>query len=123
MTVLLRLLITAVAIWGAATFIDGIRYTGSTLGLVGLSLLFGVANALIRPILAFFSLPVLILTLGLFTLVLNGAMLLITSLLAKRLDIPFHVDSFGAAMLGALLVSVVSTVLSWMFIPSEDDND
>ena len=65
----------------------------------------------------------LILTLGLFTLVLNGAMLLITSLLAKRLDIPFHVDSFGAAILGALLVSVVSTVLSWMFIPSEDDND
>jgi putative membrane protein len=50
-------------------------------------------------------------------------MLLITSLLAKRLDIPFHVDSFGAAILGALLVSVVSTVLSWMFIPSEDDND
>lgn len=122
MNLLLRLLINAVALWGAAKFIDGIRYTGSTSGLLGLSLLFGVANAFIRPVLQFFSLPVLILTLGLFTLVLNGAMLLITSKLAMRLDIPFHVDNFGAAVLGALLVSVVSTVLSWVLIPSEQDD-
>ncbi len=122
MNLLLRLLINAVALWGAATFIDGIRYTGSTAGLLGLSLLFGVANALIRPILQLFSLPMLILTLGLFTLVLNGAMLLITSKLAMRLDIPFHVDSFGAAVLGAVLVSVVSTVLSWVLIPSNPDD-
>ena len=122
MNLLLRLLINAVALWGAAKFIDGIRYTGSTSGLLGLSLLFGVANAFIRPVLQFFSLPVLILTLGLFTLVLNGAMLLVTSKLAMRLDIPFHVDNFGAAVLGALLVSVVSTVLSWVLIPSEHDD-
>lgn len=123
MNLLLRLLINAVALWGAASFIDGIRYTGSATGLLWLALLFGVVNALIRPVLKFLSLPILILTLGLFTLVLNGAMLLITSALATRFDIPFHVDGFGAAMLGALLVSVVSTVLSWVLIPREQDDD
>jgi putative membrane protein len=123
MHLLLRLLINAVALWCAARFIDGIQYTGSTMGLLGLSLVFGVVNAFIRPILEFFSLPVLILTLGLFALVLNAGMLLITSAAATRLDIPFHVDGFGAAMLGALLVSIVGTVLGWVLIPSEQDND
>ncbi|MFN7532321.1 phage holin family protein [Gemmatimonas sp.] len=123
MHVLLRLLINAFALWCAAQFVDGIRYTGSTTGLLGLSLVFGVMNAFIRPVLQFFSLPVLILTLGLFALVLNAAMLLITSAVATRLDIPFHVDGFGPALVGALLVSIVATVLGWMLIPRERDDD
>lgn len=123
MHLLLRLLINAVALWCAARFVDGISYTGSTMGLIGLSFLFGVMNAFIRPILEFFSLPVLFLTLGLFALVLNAAMLIITSKAATRLDIPFHVDGFGAAMLGALLVSIVATVLGWILIPGEKDDD
>ena len=123
MHLLLRLLINAVALWCAARFVDGISYSGSTMGLIGLSFLFGVMNAFIRPILEFFSLPVLFLTLGLFALVLNAAMLIITSKAATRLDIPFHVDGFGAAMLGALLVSIVATVLGWILIPGEKDDD
>jgi putative membrane protein len=123
MHLLLRLLINAAALWCAAQFIDGIRYTGSTTGLLGLSLVFGVVNAFIRPVLAFFSLPVLILTLGLFSLVLNAAMLLITSSVATKLNIPFHVDGFGAALLGALLVSLMSTVLGWILIPADRDDD
>ncbi|GAB1343370.1 phage holin family protein [Gemmatimonas sp.] len=123
MHLLLRLLINAFALWCAARYIDGIRYTGSATGLLGLSLVFGVVNAFIRPILEFFSLPVLLLTLGLFALVLNAAMLLVTSWAATKLNIPFFVDGFGAAMLGALLVSIVATVLGWILIPSEKDND
>lgn len=65
----------------------------------------------------------LIITLGLFSMVLNAAMLLITSALATRLHIPFHVDGFGPAFIGALLVSVASTVLGWILIPSEKDDD
>lgn len=123
MHVLLRLLINAAALWCAARFIDGIRYTGSATGLLGLSVLFGVMNAFIRPILEFFSLPVLILTLGLFSLVLNAGMLLITSSVATKLDIPFHVDGFGPAFMGALLVSVMSTVLGWILIPADRKDD
>lgn len=122
MNLLLRLLINAAALWLAAKFIDGIRYTGSASGLIALSLVFGVANAFIRPILEFFSLPVIILTLGLFSMVLNAAMLLVTSAFATRLDIPFHVDGFGAAFVGALVVSIASTVLGWVLIPSEKDD-
>lgn len=123
MSLLLRLLINAFALWCAARFVDGISYTGSTLGLLGLSLVFGLMNVIVRPILKLFSLPVLILTLGLFSLVLNAAMLLLTSAAATRLDIPFHVDGFGPAFFGALLVSVVGTVLGWILAPSEQDDD
>ncbi len=123
MHMLLRLLINAAALWSATQFVAGIRYTGSATGLLALSFVFGVVNVFIRPVLAFFSLPVLILTLGLFSLVLNAAMLLITSGVATSLSIPFHVDGFRAAMLGALLVSVMSTVLGWILIPADRDDD
>jgi putative membrane protein len=123
MRLLLRLLINAAALWCAAYFIDGIRYTGRAGGLLGLSLVFGTLNVFIRPVLKFFSLPVLILTLGLFSLVLNAGMLLLTSSVATNLDIPFHVDGFGPAFMGALLVSVTSTVLGWLLIPTERDDD
>lgn len=123
MHLLIRLLINAAALWCAARYVDGIRYTGSAMGLLGLSFVFGVVNAFIRPVLEFFSLPVLILTLGLFSLVLNAAMLLVTSSVATKVNIPFHVDGFGAAMVGALLVSVMSTVLGWILIPADRDDD
>ena len=122
MNLVIRLVINAVALWSAATLLDGIDYTGSTPGLLALSLVFGVVNALIRPVLGFFSFPLVLITLGLFTFVLNGVMLLLTSSIAKRLDIPFTVDGFGSALLGALLVSGVSTLLSWLFIRNDRDD-
>jgi putative membrane protein len=121
MNLLLRLLVNAAALWCAAHFIDGISYTGSWPGLLGLALVFGVVNALIRPVLSFFSFPIQILTLGLFTLVLNALMLLLTAFLSRRFDIQFAVDGFGAAFLGALVVSVVSLILSALLI--KDDKD
>jgi putative membrane protein len=121
MTLILRLLINAVALWCAARFIDGISYTGSWQGLVGLALVFGVVNTLVRPVLSFFSFPIQLITLGLFTLVLNAAMLLLTSALATRLGVSFHISGFWAAFVGALLVSILSTILSWVVIPSDAD--
>lgn len=123
MVLILRLLINAVALWCAARFIDGISYVGSWQGLVGLALVFGVVNTLVRPVLSFFSFPIQIATLGLFTLVLNAAMLLLTSALATRVGLSFHISGFPAALIGALVVSVLSTILSWVVIPSDANND
>lgn len=123
MNLILRLLVNAVALWCAAHFIDGIRYTGSWPGLMGLALVFGVVNTLIRPVLSFFSFPIQIVTLGLFTLVLNALMLMLTAFLGRHFDIPFFVDGFVAAFLGALLVSVLSTILGLVFVRKDKDDD
>ncbi len=120
MTVFLRLLINAAALWATARFIDGIHYTGSWPGLVGLALVFGTVNTFIRPVLRFFSFPITILTLGLFTLVINALMLMLTAWIAVRLGIDFAVDGFGAAFVGALCVSVLSMVLSAVLISDDE---
>ena len=111
MSILIRLLVNAVALWCAARFIEGISYSGSWPGLVGLSLVFGIVNAFIRPVLSFFSFPIQLVTLGLFTLVLNALMLMLTAWLAVRFDIAFAVRGFVPALLGAIVVSIVSMVL------------
>ncbi len=123
MSILLRLVINAAALWCAARFIDGISYTGSWPGLIGLALVFGVVNTFIRPVLRFFSLPIRILTLGLFTLVINAAMLLLTARIAAALDIGFTVRGFLPALLGAICVSLLSTVLSAVLISDDKDDD
>ena len=87
--------------------------------LLGVALVFGILNAIVRPILFFFSLPLLIITLGLFTFVLNAIVLLLTSALSSRLGLGFSVDGFGAAFWGAIVISVVSIVLS-LFVPDAD---
>ncbi len=122
MSLFIRLLVNAVALWCAARFIDGISYTGSWPGLVGLSLVFGIVNVFIRPVLSFFSFPLQLLTLGLFTLVLNALMLMLTGWLAARFDIAFAVRGFVPALLGAIVVSLVSMVLG-AFFSSGDDED
>jgi putative membrane protein len=119
MHVLLRLLINAAALWVATRLVSGISYTGDAVALFGVALVFGVLNVLIRPVLFFLSLPFLILTLGLFTLVLNAVMLLITSAASDALGLGFRVNGFGAALLGGLVVSVVSFALS-LLVPSDD---
>ena len=111
MNIIIRLLVNAVALWCAARFINGISYAGSWQGLVALSLVFGIVNAFIRPVLSFFSFPIQIVTLGLFTLVLNALMLMLTAWLAGRFDIAFTVRGFVPALLGAIVISIVSMVL------------
>jgi putative membrane protein len=112
MRFLLRLLITAFALWLAVRYVPGIGWSGSPIGLVGVALVFGVLNALVRPIIAFLSCPLVILTLGLFLLVLNGFMLWLTSMVSAELGLGFTVSGIAPAVIGALVVSITSAVLS-----------
>jgi putative membrane protein len=111
-----RLLANTAALWVASYLLAGISYTGSWPGLLGVALVFGVVNAFIAPVLKVLSLPVQVLTLGLFTFVINALMLMLTSWLAQSLGIAFAVDGFWSALLGALIVSVVSGILSVLLV-------
>jgi len=111
MSFLIRLLVNAVALWVATRVVTGVTYTGAILPLIGVALVFGIVNAVIRPVLKFLTFPFFILTFGLFALVLNGLMLWLTSSLSAALGLGFHVDGFWPAFWGALVVSVVSTLL------------
>ena len=108
---LIRLVINAVALWLAALIVDGISLDGSVFQVLFVALIFGLINALIKPLLKLISAPLIIFTLGLFTLLINAFLLWFTSLLTDVLT----VDGFWAALLGALIVSLVSWVLS-MFL-------
>ena len=114
MRLIIRILINAAALWVAAQIVDGIDLSGNIWGILLVALIFGVINAIIKPIVKLFSLPMLILTLGLFALVINAAMLAITAALTDNLS----VDGFIPALLGALVISVVSAVLNWL-IPDD----
>jgi putative membrane protein len=112
MSFLLRILITAAALWVAVRLVPGISYTGGTPSFLVLALIFGVINAVLRPILMLLSLPLLILTLGLFTFVVNALAFWIASNVSEALGFSFRVAGFGAAFWGAIVVTVVSMVLS-----------
>ena len=123
MRLVLRWVINAVALWVAITYIPGIHAQGGWMSLLGLAVVFGFVNALFRPLLKFLTCPLIILTLGLFTIVINAVMLLLASWLGQQVGIAFTVDGFGAALLGALIISVVSYVLALIVHPEEDDRD
>lgn len=114
--ILVRLLINAVSIWAADWLIEGIRFEGTLLGMVVVALLFGLINAIIKPIVKFFSFPFIILTLGLFTLVINALMLMLTAALTPILT----VDGFIPALLGSVVISIVSLILSWIIDKADD---
>ena len=123
MPFLIRLLVNAVALWVATRFVTGVTYTGALLPLIGVALVFGVVNAIIRPILKLLTLPFYIFTFGLFALVVNGLMLWLTSSLSEALGLGFHVSGFWPAFWGALVVSVVSTILGILIREPEDIHD
>jgi putative membrane protein len=125
MGILIRLGITAVALWISTLVIPGISLnTTSVPGKIGtllvVAVIFGLVNAILRPIVKMIGCGFYILTLGLIALVVNGALFLLTSWIAGKFDVPFHVDSFGKAVLGALLVGIVSWLLN-MLVPDGDD--
>jgi putative membrane protein len=117
---LLRLLINAAALWAATRLVSGISYTGEWPLLFVVALVFGVLNTLVRPILKLLTLPFLIVTLGLFTFVLNAFMLWLTGAVSNALGLGFHVDGFGSAFFGALVVSIVSFTLSFFLVSGHE---
>ncbi|PSM39163.1 hypothetical protein C6Y14_32330 [Streptomyces dioscori] len=110
----------AVAVW----LLDKITLSGDSKGkeigtLLLVALLFGLVNFLVKPVVKVLTFPLFILTLGLITLVVNALMLLLTSWLADKLDLSFHVDGFWTAVLGGLIISIVSWALN-VVLPDED---
>jgi putative membrane protein len=114
MAFLIRLLVNAAALWVASQIVPGVTRTGGWLPFLGVALIFGAVNSVIRPVAKFFTFPLIILTIGLFALVVNGLMLWLTSSLSAMLGLGFHVRGFWAAFWGALVVSIVSTILSML---------
>ena len=117
MNFLVRLLVNAVALAVAAWLITGITLDeGATTGdraltLAIVALIFGLVNALIRPVVKLLALPLIILTLGLITFVINALMLMLTSWITGKLDVEFHVDGFWTALVGALVITIVGWAL------------
>jgi putative membrane protein len=112
MPFLIRLLVNAAALWVATRVVPGVSFDGGTLPFLGVALVFGVINAVIRPVLKILTFPLILVTLGLFALVVNGLMLWLTSSLSASLGLGFHVSGFWPAFWGAIVVSLTSLVLS-----------
>lgn len=117
MRALVRTLINAVALAAAAHFVTGLHYSDIP-SLLIMALIVGLVNAFIRPVVKILSCPLLILTLGLFTFVINAFMLLLAGWVAETFGVRFYVDGFIPAFWGALIVTIVSLLLS-VFVPSK----
>ena len=115
MPFVVRLLINAAALWVATQVVPGVSYIGGWLPFLFVALVFGVINATLRPLAKILTFPLIIVTLGIFALVVNGLMLWLTSALAGSLGFGFHVEGFWAAFFGGLVVSIVSFLLSVSF--------
>lgn len=117
----IRVLVAAVALWVATLIVDGIEVTGSgnledALTLLAVALIFGVVNAVLKPLIKVVGCVFYVLTLGLVALVVNALLFLLTGWLADQLDLPFQVDGFWPAFWGAIVVGVVSWLVN-LIIP------
>lgn len=127
MGILIRLGISAIALWISTLLVSGITLnTHSTLDKIGtlvlVAAIFGVINAVLRPIIKVVGCAFYVLTLGLIALVVNGGLFLLTSWVAGKLDLPFHVaDFWPSAVLGALIVGIVSWLLN-MLVPDRSSS-
>lgn len=115
MRLLIRWLIVSLSLFVAAWLVPGIRVEGNNawLTFAVMAVILGLMNALVRPLLAFLSCPLIILTLGLFVLVINGLTLWLASAIAVNwFHVGFYIDGFWSAFFGALIVSIVSVIFS-----------
>jgi putative membrane protein len=118
-SIAIKVLSNGVALWVAAFLLKGIHLAqgGATMSrqlvtILWVAVIFALVNAVIKPVLTFFSMPVIILTLGLFSLVVNAAMLQLTSWFAGQFNLAFHVDHFvWDALLGSIIITIVSMIL------------
>lgn len=127
MNFVIKVAVNAVALWVAAYFVQGVHladnsgaWTAKAVTIALVALVFGLVNAVIRPVAKLLSFPAIILTLGLFTFVVNAFMLQITEWIAKPLGLSFSIDHFfWDAVLAAVIITVVSWVLS-VVLPDKD---
>jgi putative membrane protein len=122
---LVKTIANAGALWVAVWLLKDITLTGDNAGrkaitLILVALVFGLVNVVVKPVVKLLAFPLFILTLGLITLVINALMLLLTSWLANKLDLAFHVEGFGTAVIGALIISIVSWALH-VILPDDKD--
>lgn len=116
-----RIATTAVALAVAAWLLAGIRFSGPRHGtaevehklvpLLVVAVILALVSSLVKPVLTFFSIPLIIVTLGLFLLVINAAMLGLTSVIARALGVGFHVDGFLAALVGSVIITLTTWVV------------
>lgn len=111
---ILRIMINALSIAVAVKIVDGLTFTGEWWKMIIIGAVFGIINSLIKPLVTLFAFPLIILTLGLFTLIVNALMLLITVKLSGPLNLGIQIHGFWSAFWGAFMISIVSIVLSWV---------
>jgi putative membrane protein len=115
---LLHWVLNAAALWAAAAIVPNLEFTGGVGRLLLVAAVFGIVNTTVRPLLTILTCPLIVVTLGLFTLVINALMLLITGWLSESWDLGFTVMGFWAAFWGGLVVGLVSMALS-LFLPAK----
>jgi putative membrane protein len=108
---LLRWLANAVGVYAAIALVPGIRAGGGWGVYFGVALILGLVNAIVAPLVRLLTCPLILLTLGLFSLVINALMLLLTAMIAASLGLAFAVDGWLSALLGSLVISLVSMLL------------
>lgn len=109
---ILQWLITSLAIFAAFSLVPGITFSGNGYEIGIIAMIYSVINLLIRPILTLITCPMIILTLGMFTVIINGVLLLITADLAKYFGIDFQIETFFTALIGAVVISLTTFVLN-----------
>lgn len=112
--IILRVMINAFSIVAAVKLVEGITFSGQWWKMIIIGAIFGFVNSLIKPIVTFFTFPFIILTLGIFTLIINTLMLILTAHLSESLDLGLQINGFWPAFWGAIIVSIVSMILSWL---------
>jgi putative membrane protein len=118
-SLLLHWVLNAAALWVAAALVPGLDFAGGPFRLLLVAAVFGIVNSTLRPLLAILTCPLIVLTLGLFTLVINGLMVLVTGWLSESWNLGFAVSGFWAAFFGGLVVGLVSMMLSLALAPKE----
>ena len=118
-SLLLHWILNAAALWAAAALIPGIEFTGGLGRLLILAAVFGLVNSTLRPLLTILTCPLIVVTLGLFTLVINGLMLLVTGWLSETWNLGLTVSGFWSAFFGGLVVGLVSMLLSLALAPKD----
>jgi putative membrane protein len=107
-----HMVIDGFALWVAAQVVSGVHFDGNLAALAVLALIFGLVNTFIKPLLLLLTLPLTVITLGLFALVVNALMLLLASALSGS----YNVDGFLPALIASIVISIISTILNW-FLP------